>query len=53
MNVNTILTALRIPFAGTALGPAFVFFMKKEIPNRLQKALPGFALMMVRNVVMG
>ena len=33
-----ILVALMIPFAGTALGSAFVFFMKKEIPNRLQKA---------------
>ena len=43
MNVNAILTALLIPFAGTALGSAFVFFMKKEIPNPLQKALLGFA----------
>jgi len=43
MNNNAILTALLIPFAGTALGSAFVFFMKKEIPNRLQKALLGFA----------
>ena len=48
MNVNAILTALLIPFAGTALGSAFVFFMKKEIPGWLQKAL-----MMVPDVVMG
>ena len=41
MNIDAILTALLIPFAGTALGSAFVFFMRKEIPNRLrlQKAL--------------
>ena len=43
MNIEAILTALLIPFAGTALGSAFVFFMKKEIPNRMQKALLGFA----------
>ena len=43
MNIDAILTALLIPFAGTALGSAFVFFMEKEIPNRLQKALLGFA----------
>ena len=29
MNIDAILTALLIPFAGTALGSAFVFFMKK------------------------
>jgi len=28
---------------GTMLGSAFVFFMKKEIPDRLQKTLLGFA----------
>lgn len=43
MNWTALLTALLIPFAGTALGSAFVFFMKKEMPNRLQKALLGFA----------
>ena len=43
MNLNAVLTALLIPFAGTALGSAFVFFMKKEIPGSLQKALLGFA----------
>jgi ZIP family zinc transporter len=43
MNIHAILTALLIPFAGTALGSAFVFFMTKEIPNRMQKALLGFA----------
>ena len=29
MNIDAILTAILIPFAGTALGSAFVFFMKK------------------------
>ena len=29
--------------AGTVLGSAFVFFMRKEIPDRLQKSLLGFA----------
>ena len=32
-----------IPFLGTALGSAFVFFMKKEIPVLVQKVLLGFA----------
>ena len=32
-----------IPFAGTALGAACVFFMKKELGIRLQRILTGFA----------
>ena len=40
---SAILTGLLIPFAGTALGSAFVFFMRKEMPVALQKALLGFA----------
>ena len=43
MNIDAIITALLIPFAGTALGSAFVFFMKKDIPRLLQKVLLGFA----------
>lgn len=44
MNMNTsIITTLLIPFAGTLIGSAFVFFMKKEMPVLLQKALLGFA----------
>ena len=35
--------ALLIPFLGTALGSAFVFFMKKDMPALLQKILLGFA----------
>lgn len=41
--MNAVLTALLIPFLGTALGSAFVFFMRKEMPERLQKTLLGFA----------
>lgn len=44
MNMNTsIIATLLIPFAGTLIGSAFVFFMKKEMPVLLQKALLGFA----------
>lgn len=43
MNYDAVITALLIPFAGTALGSAFVFFMKKQMPDRVQKALLGFA----------
>ena len=42
MDQNT-LTGILIPFAGTALGSAMVFFMKKEMNERLQKLLLGFA----------
>ena len=38
-----VLLALLIPFAGTALGSAFVFLMRHEMPERLQKVLLGFA----------
>ena len=41
--MNPTLTALLIPFLGTALGASFVFFMKKEMPDLLQKILLGFA----------
>ena len=34
---------LLIPLMGTVLGTAFVFFMRNEMPARLQKALLGFA----------
>ena len=32
-----------IPFLGTTLGAACVFFMKKSLGNRVQRALAGFA----------
>lgn len=41
--MEAILTALLIPFAGTVLGSAFVFFMKKDVPELFQKILLGFA----------
>ena len=41
--MNPVLSALLIPFLGTALGSAFVFFMKREMPPLLQKVLLGFA----------
>ncbi|MBQ2501204.1 MAG: ZIP family metal transporter, partial [Bacteroidales bacterium] len=41
--MNATIIALIIPFLGTALGSAFVFFMKKDMPDLLQKILLGFA----------
>jgi len=41
--MDAVLTALLIPFLGTALGSAFVFFMRKDMPPPLQKLLLGFA----------
>ena len=50
---TTLLIGLLIPLLGTMLGASFVFFMKRDMPERLQKALLGFVLMMVLDVVMG
>ena len=41
--MSPIFAALMIPFLGTALGSAFVFFMKREMPPLVQKILLGFA----------
>ena len=38
-----VLPGLWIPFAGTALGSACVFCMKKQLSDKVQKALTGFA----------
>ncbi len=44
MILNTsVLTGLLIPFAGTALGSACVFLLKKELDVKIQRALTGFA----------
>ena len=43
MFTNEIIAGLLIPFAGTAAGSACVFFMRKGLDIRLQKALSGFA----------
>lgn len=38
-----VLYSILIPFLGTSLGAACVFFMKKELSDRIQRALTGFA----------
>jgi len=42
MNINVVLGVL-IPFIGTSLGSACVFFMKKELDYKVERALIGFA----------
>jgi len=39
----TVAQGLLIPFFGTVLGSACVFFMKKELSRGVQRALTGFA----------
>ncbi len=41
--MNGIVLGLLLPFAGTTLGAACVFLMKKSIPSLVQKTLTGFA----------
>ena len=41
--MEAIAIGLFIPLLGTMLGSAFVFFMKDEMPDRVQKTLLGFA----------
>lgn len=41
--MNGIILGLLLPFIGTIIGSAFVFFMRKEMPSRVQKTLLGFA----------
>ena len=38
-----MLLTLLIPFLGTVVGSAFVFFMKDKMPVKVQKSLLGFA----------
>nr|MCR5770452.1 ZIP family metal transporter [Butyrivibrio sp.] len=38
-----LLIGVLVPFLGTALGSAMVFFMKKELSEKLSHALEGFA----------
>ena len=42
MNIQ-IAEGILIPFLGTSLGAAMVFFLKKQISSGVQKALTGFA----------
>ncbi len=41
--MTEILIATWLPFLGTALGAGTVFFMKKQLNDKVQKALSGFA----------
>ncbi|MBR3565953.1 MAG: ZIP family metal transporter [Paludibacteraceae bacterium] len=41
--MNGLLLALLLPFAGTVLGSAFVFFMRDKMSPMLQRILLGFA----------
>ena len=41
--ITEVVKGLMIPFWGTALGSACVFFMRKSIPGLLQRVLTGFA----------
>lgn len=41
--MSTILSGVMIPFVGTALGSACVFFMKESLSERVTKVLSGFA----------
>lgn len=42
MNLQ-IFQGIMIPFIGTSLGAAMVFFLKKEISGTVSKILTGFA----------
>ncbi len=52
-----VLLGIMIPFIGTGLGSAMVFFLKKLISENLQKILTGFAagfvLMMILDTALG
>ena len=41
--IITVLQGLLIPFLGTTLGSAGVFFMKEQLNRQVQRALTGFA----------
>lgn len=43
MLTTTCIIGLLLPLLGTMLGSSFVFFMKRDMPDHLQKALLGFA----------
>ena len=42
-NTMKVFWGVIIPFIGTSLGSAMVFFMKKNLSDKVQKALTGFA----------
>ncbi len=41
--MNALIVGILLPLAGTMIGSSFVLFMKRDIPDRLQKTLLGFA----------
>lgn len=41
--ITNVLSAIFLPFAGTVLGSACVFFMKGQMHRQIQRALMGFA----------
>ncbi len=41
--MTAVIIGILLPLVGTMVGSSFVFFMRKEIPDRLQKTLLGFA----------
>ncbi len=43
MDYVVVAQGLLIPFLGTALGASLVFFLRRDMPLRLSKALVGFA----------
>lgn len=43
MIMENIIILLLIPFAGTVLGASLVFFMRSELPDKVNKSLLGFA----------
>ncbi len=43
MNTGVLLQGLLLPFTGTVLGSACVYFMKNEMNQTLQRVLTGFA----------
>ena len=43
VDVAVIAQGVMLPFLGTSLGAAMVFFLRKQVPAKLQKALTGFA----------
>ena len=42
-NVLYSILGILIPFAGTSIGSSFVFFMKKNISDSINKIIVGFA----------
>ena len=40
---SSIFVGLMVPFLGTSLGSAAVFFMKNEMDKKIERALTGFA----------